>query len=137
MRIGSLIQELGYPPLVLVVADDEDMRDGIGELLSSDGYRIEPARNEEDAVERASRCCPDLILVSLAGPPEEVVGAAVRVRRRADIDAAVPVVVFSIPTIDEGAEVAIGRNVHVTRPDDFDQLRGFLGRLVRGSLRVI
>ena len=137
MRITSLIErELGCPPLVLVVENDEETRDGIEALLTADGYGVEAARSEEDAVTRALRCCPVLILVSLAGRPEEVVAAAVRVRRRAELDATVPVVVWSVHTIDEGAEVALGRNVFVTRPDNFDQLRGFIGRVMLEALRA-
>jgi DNA-binding response OmpR family regulator len=135
VRATSFVEsELGYVPLVLVVADDEETRDGIEQLLVADGYRVEPARHEEDAVERALRCCPDLILVSLTGSPAAVVAAAVRIRRRADIDASVPVVVFCVPTIEEGAEVALGRQVYITRPDNFDQLRAFLRRLIVDSL---
>jgi CheY-like chemotaxis protein len=135
VRIASLLErELGCAPLVLVVDDDEETRDGTEALLSSDGYCVEAARHEDDAVERASRCCPDLILVSLGRPPADVVATAVRIRRRAAIAAAVPVVVFSVPTIEEGAEVALGRNVYVTRPDNFDQLRSLIGRLIMASL---
>jgi CheY-like chemotaxis protein len=136
VRITSVIErELGCTPLVLAVDGDEETRDGIEALLSSDGYRVEAARSESDAVDRASRCCPNLILVSLAGSPDEVVGAAVRVRRRAELDASVPIVVFSVTTIEEGAEVHLGRNVYATRPDNFDQLRSLIGRLILKSLR--
>jgi DNA-binding response OmpR family regulator len=131
---SSIEREIGYAPVVLVIEDDEETRDGIDALLSADGYRVEPARNEEDAVERALRCCPDLILVSLAGTPAAVVAAAVRVRRRAEIDVSVPVVVFSIATIEEGAEVPLGRNVYATRPDNFDQLRAFIRKRIVDSL---
>jgi len=122
---------------VLVVEDVEETRDGIEQLLRSDGYRVEPARSEEDAVRRASANCPDLILVSLEGPPDAVVSAAVRIRRRASIDQIVPVVVFSVPTIEEGAEICLGRNVWVTWPDNFNQLRGLLARLLRWSVEKI
>lgn len=133
--IASFLERhIGCAPLVLVVEDDEETRDGIGALLTSDGYRVEAARSENDAVERALRCCPDLILVSLAGSPDEVVAAAVRTRRRAEIDKTVPVVVFCVPTIEEGAEIALGRNVYITRPDNFDQLRALLGRLLIASI---
>jgi len=135
VRLPSPIErEIGYAPVVLVVEDDEDTRDGIEALLSADGYRVEAARNEKDAVERALRCCPDLILVSLGGTPADVVAAAVRVRRRAEIDVSVPVVVFSIATIEEGAEVPLGRNVYATRPDNFDQLRAFIRKRIVDSL---
>ena len=41
-----------------------------------------------------------------------------------------PVVVFCIAEIDEGDEVAIGQNVYITRPDNFNQLRALLARLL-------
>jgi len=135
--ISSVERQVGYVPLVLVVEHDEETRDGIEQLLSADGYRVEAARNEEDAVKRALRCCPDLILVTVAGSPDAAVGAAVRIRRRAGIDVAVPVVVFCVPALEQGAEVPLGRNVHVTRPDNFDQLRAFLLRLIVASIRAI
>jgi hypothetical protein len=43
----------------------------------------------------------------------------------------VPVVVFCIDDIAEGDEVAIGENVHLTRPDNFNQLRSLLARLLQ------
>jgi DNA-binding response OmpR family regulator len=119
---------------VVLVADDvEETRDGIEKLLTADGYRVDPARSEDDAVDRARRQPPDLILVSLGGPPVEVIASAARIRYRAALNEGVPVVVFCIPVVDEGAEVAIGCNVYVTRPDNFDQLRAFLGRLLQES----
>jgi DNA-binding response OmpR family regulator len=135
VRVASVIQrETGCAPVVLVVEDVEETRDGIEKLLTADGYVVDPARSEDDAVTRASQRCPDLILVSLGGSPAAVVAAAVRIRKRAGIDASVPVVVFCVPTIDEGAEIALGRNVYVTRPDNFDQLRAFLGHLLLASI---
>jgi CheY-like chemotaxis protein len=135
VRVPAFIErQIGCSPLVLMVEDVEETRDGIEKLRTADGYRVEPARNEHDAVTRASRCCPDLILVSLAGSPSAVVAAAVRIRRRAGIDTSVPVVVFCVPTIEERAEVMLGRNVWARRPDNFDQLRELLGRLLVRSL---
>jgi hypothetical protein len=43
----------------------------------------------------------------------------------------VPVVVFCVEEIAEGDEVAIGSNIHIARPDNFNQLRGLLARLLR------
>jgi CheY-like chemotaxis protein len=42
-------------PLILVVEDVEETRDGIEKLLAADGYRVDPARQEEDAVTTAMR----------------------------------------------------------------------------------
>ena len=116
--------------LILVVHDVEEIRDGIVRLLTGDGYRVEPARDEEDAVLKAGRQRPDLILVSLA-PGSDLVATALRLRQRAKLSAEVPVVIFYVETIAEGAEVEVERNVYVTRPDNFNQLRTFMGRLLQ------
>lgn len=116
---------------ILVVDDVEENRDVVEGLLTADGYRIDAARTEGDAVETAYRRGPDLILVSLGGLSEAVIASAKRIRQRAALGSGIPIVVFCMPTVDEGAEVDIGENVYLTRPDNFNQLRGFLGRLLR------
>ena len=116
--------------IILVVEDVHETRDGIEKLLRADGYRVALARDERDGIESAQRQCPDLILVSLAGLPSEVINAATRIRESAAVAEDVPVVVFCIEEIREGEEVAVGKNVHVTRPDNFNQLRSLLTRLL-------
>jgi DNA-binding NtrC family response regulator len=49
--------------LILVLENIEETRDGIEELLNADGYRVDPARNEKEAVIKAMRQRPDLILI--------------------------------------------------------------------------
>lgn len=118
-------------PLILVVEDVHETRDGIEKLLQTDGYRVTVARDERDATESARQKLPALILVSLAGLGREVILTARRIRERAEVGENVPVVVFCVEEIGEGDEVAVGQNVHVTRPDNFNQLRGLLARLLR------
>src|SRR2546426_1443679 len=91
--------------LILVIEDMEETRDGIEKLLQADGYRVDPARNEDDAIRRAARECPDLILISPGGPGIDVSATARRIRQRAELSEAVPVVIFCIETLAEGAEV--------------------------------
>lgn len=116
--------------VILVVEDVHETRDGIERLLRADGYRVALARDEEDGIESAERHRPDLILVSLAGLPSEVIVSARRIRERSAIGEEVPVVVFCVEEIAEGEEVAIGKNVYLVRPDNFNQLRGLLARLL-------
>jgi CheY-like chemotaxis protein len=117
-------------PLILIVEDIHETRDGIEKLLIADGYRVAMARDEIDAIEGAQLKHPDLILVSLAGSPSEVLATAWQIRERAELGEHVPVVVFCIEDIGEGDEVAVGRNIHITRPDSFNQLRSLLARLL-------
>ena len=123
--------EIGINPIILVVEDVQETRDGIEKLLKVDGYRVMLARDELDGIERAQRERPDLILVSLDGIPSEVLICGRRIRESAAAGEEVPIVVFGFDEIAAGAEVAIGKNVHITHPDNFDQLRGFLSRLLR------
>lgn len=118
-------------PVILVVEDVAETRDGIEKLLKADRYCVTVARDERDAIEAAQRRRPDLILVSLAGSPSEVILAARRIREDAEVGENVPVVIFCMEEIGEGDEVAIGQNLYVTRPDNFNQLRSLMTRLLR------
>jgi CheY-like chemotaxis protein len=123
-------REIDTNQIILVVEDVAETRDGIEKLLKADGYSVAVARDERDAIESAQLRNPDLILVSLAGLPSEVIVIARRIRERAEVGEQVPVVVFCVEGIGEGGEVAIGHNVHITQPDNFNQLRSTLARLL-------
>ena len=130
MHNVSMNNESDTSSIILVVEDVEETRDGIEKLLKADGYRVTLARDQKDAIESAQRQPPNLILVSVAGLPHEVIIAARDIRDLAGLEDNVPIVVFCIAEIDEGAEVAIGKNVYITRPDNFDQLRTLFARLL-------
>ena len=117
-------------PIILVWDDEEETRDGIEKLLAADGYRVIPARSEADAIAQARCEPPSLILVSLDGAEPAVIAAARRVRESAGLSEDVPIVIFGSPTRPEGAEVEIGPGIYVTCPDNFDQLRDLLRRLL-------
>ena len=133
MKWHYMKKEAGRSRIILVVEDVEETRDGIEKLLKADGYLVDPARDEEDAVVRAKRQHPDLILTSPGSPGIDVIAAARRIRRRAKLGVGIPVVIFGGETVAEGGEVEIGKDVYVTRPDNFDQLRRLLSRLLRQS----
>jgi len=116
--------------IILVLEDVEEIRDGIEELLKADGYRVIPARSEADATRQARSEHPSLILASLGGAESAVIAAAKRVREGAGLSENIPIVIFCSPTRPEGAEVEIGLGVYVICPDNFDQLRASLRRLL-------
>jgi CheY-like chemotaxis protein len=117
-------------PLILVMEDVHETRDGIEKLLTADGYRIAPARDELDTIETAQHTQPDLILVSLTGLTGDVLAMVHRLRERMAVRDQIPVVIFNVEDIAEGQEVAIGGNIYLTRPDNFNQLRSLVARLL-------
>lgn len=121
-------------PLILVVEDVHEIRDGMEKLLKAGGYRVSLARDEHDALDNQRLKRPDLILVSLPGSPTEVSTVARRIRKGLQMGPNAPAVIFCGGGIGEGAEVALGHNVHLTRPDNFNQLRSLLARLLDQNL---
>src|SRR5690242_21857477 len=117
--------------IILVLDDIEETRSLLKKMLSRNGSCIMVARNEEDAVTRARSNPPDLILISLGLELKDHLLAAQRIRLKTGFGPDIAIVLFSIPTIPEGAEVEVEKSIYAIRPDNFDQLRGLLKRLLK------
>jgi CheY-like chemotaxis protein len=102
----------------------------IEKMLKRSGYCVALARNEEDAILRGRSELPDLILMSLGLEPDLLVATAHRIRRQSGLSEGVAIVIFCVPTIPEGAELEVDKNVYLTRPDNFNQLRELFHRLL-------
>jgi CheY-like chemotaxis protein len=131
----AMIPQTARMTRILIVEDVQETRDAIEALLKRDGYWVDQARHENDAVDRIRANPPDLILISLGGTPEAVLSSARRIRGGGGLAESIPIVVFSIATFPEGAEEDIGGNVYVTVPDNFNQLRTLLTRVLGGDSR--
>jgi len=53
---------------ILVVEDDDDIRDSLKELLEEEGYQVDTAANGEQALNRLRGGAPQLILLDLMMP---------------------------------------------------------------------
>jgi CheY-like chemotaxis protein len=114
---------------VLVIDDIDETRHLIGKLLRGSGYDVDLASDEEDAILRARFHVPDLILMCLGLGREQLIAISDNIRREAQLNSDVAMVVFCVTAIPEGAELEVNENVYLTRPDNFDQIRALLGRL--------
>jgi CheY-like chemotaxis protein len=114
--------------LILVVEDVYETRAGIDTLLKANGYRVALASTEAISITRPER--PDLILVSGSALPDNILVKVDGIRKEAAVGDEVPVVVFCAQDIPEGEEVAIGGNVYLTNPDNFNQLRSLVAQLL-------
>jgi len=115
---------------ILVVDDVEETLDGIEELLKHDGYRVAAAGNESEAADKARLGSPDLMLVSLEGEVADVIAAARRIRTRAALNDDLPIIIFCVGELKEGGEADAGHNIFLAHPDNFNQLRRFIARLL-------
>jgi CheY-like chemotaxis protein len=118
---------------LLVLEDIEETASLIEKMLNRNGYCVTLAKSEEDAICRARFNSPDLILMSLGIEPGRLLAAANRIREDAGISKDVAIVIFCVGTIPEGAVMEVDTNIYLTRPDNFNQLRELLHRLLRNG----
>ena len=116
--------------LILVLEEIEEIRDGIEKLLKTDNYQVETARTVTEAILKAKHQPPGLVLICLASSTTGSIQVAKQLRQEAGLMEHVPVVIFGLEELAEGAEVAIEGNIHLTQPDNFNQLRATLRRLL-------
>jgi len=100
---------------ILVVDDEEAILLGIGDLLSSEGYRVTTARNGREALERFSADRPDLVLLDVMMP--EMSGYDVcRAIRRTDPVTPVVMVTAKGEEVDKVVGLELGADDYVVKP---------------------
>lgn len=118
-------------PLVLVVDDDQNSREGIVEYLIESGYRVSEAADGPEALGKAMRRRPDIVLLDLAIPKLD--GWTVARTLKADPGLSnVPVVAFSgfdYPSERSRAEAA-GCDAFLAKPCELAQLLEIIRRLL-------
>jgi CheY-like chemotaxis protein len=105
---------------VLIVEDDEDLREMMAQLLTLEGFETATASNGREALEYLHRSDrPDVILLDLMMPVMD--GWEFRRRQQADPSLApVPVIVLS--ALDHGRASNLEATAFLKKPLDFDRL---------------
>src|SRR5438034_634386 len=105
---------------VLIVEDDNDLRDMMAQLLMLEGFQTAAVANGREALEYLnSGARPDVILLDLMMPIMD--GWEFRRRQQADPTvSAVPVIVLS--ALDPTRAADVNANAFLKKPLDFDRL---------------
>jgi CheY-like chemotaxis protein len=107
---------------VLVVDDDEAIRDVIAEVLRDEGYNVISAENGAEALREIKRePHPDLVLLDLMMPVMSGWEVLELLQANEELSR-IPVVVVSAMT-------APGATEHLAKPIDLDRLLDTVGRL--------
>ncbi len=116
---------------ILIVDDDDDLRDLLSEQLEAEGFAVQSAANGADGVETATQLRPDLVLMDLDLPDFNGREAAGKLR---DAGVHSPIIMLTAASGDDdtikGLEAGAGD--YVTKPFKFTLL---LAR-VRAQLRA-
>lgn len=113
--------------VVLVIDDDNDIRETLQEILESEGYEVATASNGAAGLERARAVRPAVILLDLFMPIMD--GAEFRQRQLLDAEVAeIPVVIVSAAAGLEDRIAAMGVAAHLEKPLDIERLFDIVGR---------
>ncbi|MGH7264425.1 MAG: response regulator [Candidatus Rokuibacteriota bacterium] len=109
---------------ILVIDDDQAVREMVAELLTEEGYAVVTAAAGQPGLEQARAAQPDLILMDASLP--DMNGEAVVRALKADVRTrAIPVVALT-GSIDPGALMAAGCLAFIPKPFDPG---GFVGMI--------
>jgi two-component system, OmpR family, response regulator len=117
---------------ILVVEDDDTLRDILAEALREDGYTVELAEDGEVALELARRWRPDLLILDLMMPNmdgEELVSSIRQVQGAASL----PIIVVSASRRAEEVGARIGARAALRKPFDLFELTERVSEALNGS----
>lgn len=106
---------------ILLVEDDNDIRETLGEVLEEEGYHVTMASNGIEALERLEHTAPNLILLDLMMPGMD--GWRFRSEQlRRGASAKVPLLVLSADGQGQGAAQNLAAAGCLRKPVDLDVL---------------
>jgi putative two-component system response regulator len=108
---------------ILIVEDNDILRDGYQFLLETEGYRVIPARHGKEALQQMQYATPDLILSDISMPEMDGYSFYEAVRARSDL-AAIPFIFLT--ALGERdvvfASKRLGVEDHLIKPVDRQEL---------------
>lgn len=107
---------------VLVVEDDQDIRQLLHLQLTAAGYETAFARDAATAVSAARKESPDLVLLDLGLPAGDGFVVMERMKALPELEM-VPVIVITARDATQGERaVGLGARSYFVKPFDFDEL---------------
>lgn len=105
---------------MLIVEDDDDLRDLLAAMLEEEGFRVDTARHGREALERASRRMPDVILLDMKMPVMDGWTFAMEFEHR--YGRSVPIVVMTAAEHAARRALEIGAAGWISKPFRCEQL---------------
>jgi two-component system response regulator (stage 0 sporulation protein F) len=117
-------------PKIVVVEDDERLREVIAEALCEDGYAVETAANGQVALELLRHFTPDLLIIDLMMPHMNGEEFTFEVRQIESLES-VPIIVVSAARSGPELSAQIGAVHYLGKPFDLFELTRRVTRLLR------
>lgn len=114
--------------IVLVVEDDQGLRETLEDLLRGEGYSVLLARDGLDALEKLDSSMPSVILLDLMMPRLDGFGFAAELDRRG-LRPMLPIIVLTADGSARKKAERIGAEGHLAKPFDIPELLDEVARL--------
>ena len=115
---------------ILLVDDEQDILEIVGYNLSQEGYQIVTASNGREAITKAKKELPQLIIMDVMMPGGNGM-RALRALKSTPVTAGIPVIItsgFNVPTQDECPQTQANHVLH--KPFSHEQLLKAVNRLI-------
>jgi two-component system response regulator FlrC len=123
------------PDRILIVEDDQDILDGLTEILESEGYGVVCAHNGREALECIKRVRPSVVLLDLTMPMMDGAQFLERIRLKREF-AELPIVLISADGNLREKARSLGVSRYLEKPIQIaallDAVKAFRGN-ARGS----
>jgi len=112
---------MSEPARILVIDDDENVREVLEMTLKANGYTVDTARDGKEAIEKSNRNFYNLALVDIRLPDME--GTALLTAMRETTPKMVRIIVTGYPSLDNAIE-AVDKNAdgYIVKPFKTEQL---------------
>lgn len=119
---------------ILIVDDEEIMRSFLLDVFVDEGYDLDSAANGEEALEKISRNCYQLIITDIRMPGmdgTEVLKKAKEVNPQTEV---IIITGYASPQIKQKCQ-RLGAAYYIAKPFQINQIRALVNKLVRGKLK--
>lgn len=117
---------------ILVIEDEETVRENILELLDAEGFETFTADNGRIGLELALQVLPDLILCDVRMPELDGYGV-LKALRSEPTTAAIPVMFLTAKAAktDLSYGIELGANAYITKPFSLSQLLSVIAKVLQ------
>ncbi len=119
---------------ILIAEDDLNLRLGLSDLLTDEGYRVEAAVDGQQALQCFQADRPDLVLLDVMMPELSGYDVCRHIRQQ---DTTVPIIMLTAKNeeIDKVIGLELGADDYITKPFGLHELRARVKAMLRRSRR--
>lgn len=123
---------------ILVIEDEENVRENLVEFLESEGYRVMSAPDGEVGIQLARRELPDLIICDILMPRVDGFGVLARLSRD-EVTTSIPFLFLTALSIEAKRRLAMGLGAddYITKPFSLDDLSNAVRTRLEKHRRMI